>query len=216
MRSTYVLTLYVFVMLVLLTSLLWYMRNEHFTSSDFYDKYYDIVSVPIDFYSSTTGTVLPETHYAAEVNDRFFIDAFDEEKKRFEEIGKTIPDNGGQETVEKATRSRLLKVINNYVLKMLNMRLDSSEKYLFNMVYSNLGQSLLWEKDSMYLSWSNHVLYRDTKVYGVSLSLFTMYDAAQNSVYTMGYKLNGFIFEDKLSDFIPSNLETNVLAPAYS
>lgn len=191
------------VLLILILFFLSHYKKEEFTVNDFYDKYLNTVSVPSDFYSS--GNTLPEMQYAAEFHDRFFIDTLNDEMKNH----VAIPYSSANEITEKDLIAKLKKRIDNYITTLLNKKLDSNESYVFNVVYSQFEDGLKWETENIYLVHSKHVLYRDTKVYGVSIHLTTVHDGNTGSIRLLNYKLDGYIFEDKISDYYPANLIDN-------
>lgn len=192
--------LYLFILLLILVILLSLLTTrENFTLNDFYDKYSELVWVPTDFYSSTE---IPASYYGAEMNDRFFIDTLDKNKKTFNLEGLS------NKVIDQNKKQQILNRTNSYLLKILNSQLQNIEKYIFNMVYSKIINCDMYDS-GYYRVDSLHVVYRDTKIYGVSIKITTIHSLDSSNILLTGYKLNGYVFEDKITDYIPKNLIDN-------
>jgi len=248
---TAVVVFLVFCLLLAIMAALRMFTTDHFTMKSSYDIDYNVMTVPVDFYQTpgSDANLLPKTHYAAEFNDRFFMDAFEIDKKRTIDEVQRIPEGKGEPVTDKGVITRLLQGVNAHILNVLNRKLDSNEKYMFNMVYAKVVEVMTWKDKGMFLLYTKHVVHRDTKVYGVSFSLYTLLDSkyfasgiTQETITTtiphnvpinplgngssigtgtgtgachiIGYKVEGYIFEDKLSEYTPMNLEDEIYAPA--
>jgi hypothetical protein len=82
------------------------------------------------------------------------------------------------------------------------------EKFLFSNVYSEktLAKIIV---DGVFVLKSKHIIYRDTKIYGVSISITTIHSLVDNSIHLIDFELYGYVFEDKINAFEPSNLIDN-------
>lgn len=168
--------------------------------NDYYDKYEGDLSVNPSFYDNSL--VLPETHYLFEMNDRFFINALNSVKVESElypikKMGKLLS------TIE---REQLLKKIDTYLLNLLNSKLPSTEKFIYNSINSNIQEAIEYNKSI--IANTNHIVYRDTKAYGESITLTTLYEK-DKITGILNYKFNGLIFEDKIQSYQPVNLDDN-------
>jgi hypothetical protein len=104
----------------------------------------------------------------------------------------------------------LLQQIDAYLLKLLNSKLASDEIYMFHTVFSETTDITRFEESGEYVVSSNHLIYRDTKIYGVSISLKTVVDGKTGKVSLLSYTLNGYVFEDKITEYQPNNLVEDV------
>ena len=113
---------------------------------------------------------LPSTHFAAEMPLEFF-------------------DNIVKELV-----GREIIKVEDTLIDELNKKLPSGEKHKFKIVYA---EHLF--KSQPLISTTHCVVYRNTKMYGVSITI----EHVTNTIITA--KVNGFIFEDQLqSTFSPA------------
>lgn len=178
--------------------------DEQFTINDYYSKYYQDMAVPQEFYSSNLGA-LPKQHYVAEVNDRFVMDTLNKYK---------VVDGEGYAKgntiffMKENVKQQLLKKINMFLTSALNGGLSSDEKFYFANVFSQI-QKVSRESLEVVVIESNHLVYRDTKLYGISISLVTRFNMRTNKISLLTYKLNGYVFEDKISNLTPMNLFDN-------
>jgi len=197
------LTFVIFLIILILNIYVFSLINnkcERFIN-DYYDRYVETISVPADFYN--IGAVMPETHYAVEMNDRFFIDTLNK-NKTITSIGyKLSPDLTNKKMI-----SSILSRTNNYLVDILNKEMPLDEKILFSNVFSEkeIAKTIV---DGVFLIKSKHIIYRDTKMYGVSLSITTIHSLLDNSIHLIDFDLYGFVFEDKINTYEPSNLIDN-------
>lgn len=175
-------------------------RYEKFTINDFYDKYLTIIPIPVDFYNITAK--LSKNHYAFEMNDRFFLDTFNEQIKtsNIKDSDLILLEN------DKHTTEKLLQRTNDMTLRVLNAKLINKEKFLFNVVYSQVSKMSRVNNTDNIVMESNHIIYRDTKMYAVSIRLITLHLPNTSKVSIIAFTLNGYVFEDKLTDYTPINL----------
>lgn len=206
MRCILIISILVFIITIMI-NIMFYKKKEGFIT-DYYDKYFNDLSIPTKFYE-TSAEFANKTHYAVEMNDRFFIDVLDKEKNI---LFKPPTIEHKAILVNKDLKTKMLKNNNKYLVRILNSELfknSSNEKYIFTNVFSKVKELYqgYWENGSCIITVSEHILYRDTKIYGVSLNITTLYDIINNTTYIIDYTLNGFIFEDRIkSNVYPSNL----------
>jgi hypothetical protein len=195
-----------FVFIIFLTILLLniyvlnYKKNNESFINDYYDKYISTVSVPTDFYNILE---LPKTHYAVEMHDRFFLDTLEKNKTK-----TSISYIKKDDIDDNILISSILNRTNKYVVDILNKDLPQDERFLFSNIHSEkiLAKKLI--KD-VYVLKSRHIIYRDTKIYGVSLSLTTLHSFVDKDIKLIDYNLYGYVFEDKINKIEPSNLIDN-------
>jgi hypothetical protein len=175
-------------------------KKENFIN-DYYNKYIETITVPSDFYNMSA--ILPNHHYAAEFNDRFFIDTLNKNK-----IISSIAYNKNQNLKDKKMIESILIRANNYLVNILNKEMPLDEKFLFSNIYSEnvLAKIII---NGVFIIKSKHIIYRETKIYGISLSITTIHSLLDNSIHLLDFELYGFIFEDKVNAFEPSNLIDN-------
>lgn len=169
--------------------------------NDFYDRYFETITVPTDFYNISAK--LNDNHYAIELKDRFFIDTLNK--------NKTITSLGyvkSPDLTDEKMISSILNRSNNYLVNILNKEMPLDEKFLFSNIYSEktLAKIIV---DGVFVLKSKHIIYRDTKIYGVSISITTIHSLVDNSIYLIDFELYGYVFEDKINAIEPSNLIDN-------
>lgn len=175
--------------------------------TDYYDKYFNDISVPTKFYEVSAEFAFPQ-HYAIEMHDRFFIDTLDNEKNKL----ANVDDKYIEDISDNNIKEELHKRVDKYLIDLLNTKLfeiSSDEKFIFSNIYSKITNAYqaIWTKGNCMVVTSNHIIYRDTKVYGVSLTITTLHNIKDGSIYLTDYNMNGFIFEDKIKNNVyPSNL----------
>lgn len=185
------------------------LKKEHFIT-DYYDKYFNDISIPTTFYENS-ARFENSNHYAVEMQDRFFIDILEEEKKKLSKPNEKYIAT----LINKELKSKVLKQINKYIIDLLNdelFKISSNEQHIFTNVFSKVNEmyQAIWSNGNCIIVITDHIIYRDTKMYGVSLTLKTLYNIKDNTKYLLDYKLNGFVFEDKVKNNIyPSNLIEN-------
>ena len=167
---------------------------ETFAINDYYDRYLNDISVPVDFYS--------QTKYAygfkkIEMNDRFFMDTL---KKASEPsaLDGIVP----AKTTQKIPGG-LSDRANALLVSSLNQALPSGESKIFAVAYSRIVNATPYE-DNMWLIESEHVIHRDGKVYGAGLSAKTLH--SQNNTKLISFDLKGFILDDRIDSYQPSNI----------
>ncbi len=196
--------LIVIVCLLILIVIVNFKYNTETFITDYYDKYFNDISIPTDFYETSAQFAFPK-HYAAEMHDKFFIDALESEKEKIDE--KFISND-----VEEKVKSELYDRVNKFLVELLNKKLfqvSSDEKYIFSNIFSKITNiyQAIWSKGNCIVVTSEHIIYRDTKVYGASITITTLHNIKDGSIHLIDYKLNGFIFEDRIKNTIyPSNL----------
>ena len=175
--------------MIIISSL--FVRKEHFEINDFYSRYINDISVPQDFYSQTKYA---QNYKFVEFNDRFFTDVLNKNTQSIN-IEGTAKINKPPEYLMKLTEEYLLKIFNSGI----------KENNLFMIIQSIL--KYVSQKDDKYILNSQHVIYRDSKIYGAAIELTTLHE--NYKVTIIKSKLLGFIFQDRLNPIQPSNLITN-------
>jgi len=175
-------------------------KNENFIN-DYYSKYFETITVPTEFYN--ISAILPKTNYAFELKDRFFIDTLNK--------NKTITSLGYIKSPDLIDEKMILSILNrsnNFLVDILNKEMPCDEKFLFSNVYSEktLAKIIV---NGVFVLKSKHIIYRDTKIYGVSISITTIHSLVDNSIHLIDFELYGYVFEDKINAFEPSNLIDN-------
>ncbi len=182
--------LYWILLFIIILSCL-FARKEHFEINDFYSRYINDISVPQDFYSQTKYA---NNYKFVEFSDEFFTDV----------LKKNTKDIELEETTKvKKYPPYLLQLTNENLLKILNAEIK--ENNLFSVIQSIIRD--VSQKDSKYILNSQHVVYRDSKIYGAAIELTTLHE--NYKVTIIKSKLLGFIFQDRLNPIQPSNLITN-------
>lgn len=157
-----------------------------------------LLSVPTSFYEQGTSK-MPSTHYAFEFNDRFFLDALTSvvQKTNLKGMPTQISKKMG-EKVQMRTRQLLIDT--------LNQKLGSGEVFLFNTVFDQITNVEVVQDPLVFKVRTEHILYRDTKVYGVGLWLESLHDPTSSKVTITDFGIMGYVFEDRLNNIVPSNL----------
>jgi hypothetical protein len=173
---------------------------ENFTINDYYDKYFNAITIPTDFYNISK---LPKKQYAYEMHDRFFLDTLEKNK-----TDTSISFNDKDDINNSKLILSMLNRTNKYIVDILNKDLPLDERFLFANIFSEkiLAKKLI---DEVYVLKTNHIIYRDTKIYGVSLTITTIHSFVDKGIKLIDYKLDGYVFEDKLNPIQPSNLIDN-------
>lgn len=165
--------------------------------------YLDILSVPTEFYGQTKTM---HNFTLAEFNDRFFKEALEAsiqkiDENAFEDESNNPPKN-------------LLERTDDGLSRALNDRLPSGETQLFAVSLS-FAESIRSIKKDRYVLQSRHIVHRDGRIYGADVILKTLH-APNQAVKIIGYKLNGFVFEDRIDGAKPSNLFESDAHAMYS
>jgi hypothetical protein len=164
---------------------------EHFEINDFYSRYLQDISVPSDFYSQPKYA----TNYKfVEFNDKFFTDVLTKNTQNSDIIG----------TITNKYPDYLLQSIEKHLLKIFNSELKDDTN-LFVILESNIKDVKV--SDNKYIINSQHVVYRESKIYGAAIELSTLYD--KDNITIIKSKLLGFIFQDRLNPIQPSNLASD-------
>lgn len=174
-------------------------RKEHFMINDFYSRYMNDIAVPSQFYSQpsyATGFT------KVELRDQFFEDALREN------LDSTQSDVMYMQEIKKYP-DYLQAKCEEYLAKILNAKLPSSDTSLFAVVQSNVIS--VKKNDNRYMVESQHVIHRDGKIYGAGIYMATLH--VEGVVYLKKYKLLGFIFEDRVRSQQPYNLDPNTEQP---
>ena len=180
------------------------LTRERFTINDFYDKHYDDISVPTQFYE-ITAQVVPN-HYTIEMHDRFFLDNLDKEKAKYPKDASVVV---LKEDVEASVTLSIQERCGSHLRNLLNDNLPSGETFLFRSIYDMVDSvdKGIWRDGICYIATTRHLLYRDTKIYGVAINMTTLHDKLSGNIYLSNYNLVGFVFQDKIDGAIePTNL----------
>jgi hypothetical protein len=167
---------------------------ETFAINDYYDRYLNDISVPVGFYS--------QTKYASgfkkiEMNDRFFLDTLSKASV------PSLLDGMVPEKKDKKQPGGLIERTNALLVGVLNQALPSGESKIFAAAYSRIVKATPYE-DNRWLIESEHIIHRDGKVYGASLSAKTLHN--QDSTDLVSFDLKGFVLDDRIDSYEPSNL----------
>lgn len=160
-----------------------------------------LLSVPTSFYDQATNE-MPSTHYAYEFNDRFFLDALTSV------VEKTTL-KGESTQISKKMGEKIQKRTTQLLLDTLNQKLGSTEVFLFNSVFEQITNVEVVQDPFVFKVRTEHILYRDTKVYGVGIWLESLHDPTSNKVTITDFGIMGYVFEDRLNNIVPSNLLTD-------
>lgn len=172
-------------------------RYETFEINDYYSRYLNDISVPSEFYFQGKVAQGLKTF---ELKDKFFIDALESN------LNKDVMSNQVEDTEKVNIPSDALDGINKYLEKILNARLPSEDTSLFATVFGEITSAKSYKTNST-LYTSRHIVHRDGKVYGASIEMSTF--VTRDNIYLVGYKLIGFVFNDKLDNQQPYNLDQN-------
>lgn len=120
--------------------------------------------------------------YLWENNKQWFIDIL--EKNKNKTIKSTVLLN--EENIDSRN-------IGEYLIK------DIFENQ-FDIVKSRTikANSSIWDNGLCYIVYSNHVIHRENKMYGIEIELYTLQDKKTNNIYIIDYNFLGFIMEDQL------------------
>lgn len=186
-------------LLIVIIACALFPRKEEFTINDFYDRYMNDISVPAQFYSQpsyATGFT------KVEFRDQFFIDAL------AENLDTEHSPLMYMEEVKKYPSFLLLKC-EEFLAKILNAKLPSSETSLFAVVKSNVMS--VKKRSNVYMVESKHVVHREGKIYGAGIWMTTLH--IDGKIHLKKYDLLGFIFEDKIRSEDPYNLDQSSQQP---
>jgi hypothetical protein len=138
------------------------------------------------------------------MRDRFFLDALEAQKRSYK-----YPVQNITVVTDANLQNRLLERTDKFLTDILNTKLGSDEIYYFHTVYSRIKSANVLETSKTFEVTSDHIVYRDTKIYGVSISLKTVHSLATTDIMMTEYSINGYVFEDKITDYQPQNLVDN-------
>jgi hypothetical protein len=165
-----------------------------------------LLSVPTSFYEQGTDR-MPANQYSYEFNDRFFLDALSSMVIAQEKTN--VPDQPTQ--ISSAMAAKLLKRTSTFLVDVLNRRLTSNEVFLFNPIMNQITHaSVIISDPLMFKIRTEHIVYRDTKLYGVGLWLETLHDPNKSNIKLTDFGLMGYVFEDRMTNVVPSNVLENV------
>lgn len=170
-----------------------------FTPNESYIDYKDYMSIPTSAYETigSNSDDISKKKYYVEFKDDFFESALKSAKypQPFDETGYSI--------VNKDLDNIKLKV-SQVIEKILNAKLPIEECNLFNIVNIKI-KSLYKKNDNKYIVEAVSLVHRLNKVYGLDLYTKTYHSYDSNAL--LDYKINGFVFEDKIyGDVLPSNV----------
>lgn len=213
-------------------------NTEYFDNNDKYnnDKYIDTIAVPAEFYMTSK---LPETHYAYEMDDIFFTNTLNNKKINITNIDITNKINIGNK-IDMSIKKNLLNETNLYLCYIFNKELSKDQTFYFKNINSEIIDIYEINISNNYIILkSKHIIYRDTKLYGISISLTTLHsnylkindnnniyknienkndvednnidiqDNKNSNIMITDFKVNGFIFEDKINAYNTKNLINN-------
>ena len=176
--------------------------------------YYKTVATPANFYE--VSAQLPEHHYAKEMPTSFFTNILDTEKSKSASSILHINDKASS-VKDRALEQRCLQNTDMYLTDLFNNSLFN-KKFLFKLIKSDVESSHtgVYDNKPCIMLESSHILYRETKMYGVSISTTTCHllsdliqagsQGQMQGLALIDYTLNGFVFEDKIFSKEPSNL----------
>jgi hypothetical protein len=120
--------------------------------------------------------------YLWENNKQWFIDIL--EKNKNKTIKSTVLLN--EENIDSRN-------IGEYLVKDIF-------KNQFDIIKSRTikANSSIWDNGLCYIVYSNHVIHRENKMYGIEIELYTLQDKKTNKIYLIDYNFLGFIMEDQL------------------
>jgi hypothetical protein len=169
--------------------------KERFTINDYYSRYFNDIAVPVGMYSQSSYA---QGLKMVEMNDRFFMDTLNKSKNPSRSFV-------GGETPQVQPTERTLNLTNKFIEKILNAALPPNTPTLFAVRHGSIRD--MRRKDNVLYVVSDHVVYREGKIYGAALRLKTVHD--NDTIDLVDFSLVGFIYQDKIIDTMPSNLETS-------
>lgn len=167
-------------------------------SNKYYYDYININTLPSSVYDEMT---ISNTQFSIEYNTQFFIDILNANKKTISTSYLNYKD-------EILNDNSILFNINDFIKNIFNKDLPSIEQYYFKNIYSTIN-FIKKINANLFIIQSRHVLYRDTKLYGISLTITTQYNTSDISIILIDYIIDGFIFQDKLNNTEPYSLIDN-------
>lgn len=182
-----------FALLIVIIICAFFPLREHFMINDFYSRYMNDIAVPAQFYS--------QPYYATgftkvELRDQFFEDVLRQN------LDTTQSPLMYMEEVKKYPDYLLVRC-EQFLQKILNAKLPSSDTTLFAIVKSNVIS--VKKRNNVFMVESQHVVHRDGKIYGAGIYIITLH--INGNVYLKKYNLLGFIFEDRITTEQPYNLD---------
>lgn len=136
-----------------------------------------------------------------EFNDRFFLNTLTTAKST-----NAIDEKGWILVPTSEITDTQKKGVCDYIEGTLNRALHPNDPNLFHVVQFE-AESLKHSQDKKLWTIQSRVLvHRTGKAYGASLALHTLHDVPNAQTSLVGFKMIGFVFEDKVSDDVrPGN-----------
>lgn len=165
-----------------------------------YNKY-QFLTIPSSAYDNLN---INPNKYFYEFKDQFFIDILNKNKsqKNFE------INNFKNSKLSIQQKQQLEKIIKKYIENILNKEIkkDNNLFYVYRFIINEIKNN-----NNLYLVNSSLILYRNSKIYGISLKIDTLHTINIEKIELINYDLLGFIFEDKLHSnlTLPKNIYTN-------
>ena len=174
--------------------------QEHYFSPE----YSDMLSVPASAYSSLSDDdTTYEKRYFLEFNDRFFHQTL------LSALSSQKTDYSDWQESKGYDKENVRYRVSQHIEDILNRALPSWESDLFTVVKNDVQRVYKSDDNGLYVVKSKLLMHRNQKLYGVSLETTTLHDRVNYTSVLLEYKINGFVFEDKLDDVMPANYETD-------
>lgn len=173
-------------------------------SNEKYIDYKDYMSIPASAYEmigADNGDMAKKKYYV-EFKDSFFETALKTAK-----YSQKFDDTDYKISQLQQNRKDIELKVSQVIEKALNNKLPIEESNLFNIVKIQIKAIYKKEnsKQNEFIVESISLVHRLNKVYG--LDLYTKTHHSYDSNTLLDYKINGFVFEDKLyGDVLPSNM----------
>lgn len=171
------------------------------------DYNYKLLTIPSSAYNNLN---INPNKYFYEFKDKFFINILNKNKST-QQINKN---NFKNINLSIKQRYELEKIIKKYIENIFNKELEQYDDNLFYVYRFIINETKVF--NDIYLVNTSLILYRNNKIYGVSIKLDTLHKINSEELKLYDFDLMGFIFEDKMfSEFtLPNNVYTNIYQDA--
>ncbi len=190
--------IFILILLIIILLLILHLLNK---KEPYIDYNYTLLTIPSSAYDNLN---INPNKYFYEFKDQFFINVLNENKsqKNFE------INNFKNSKLSIQQKQQLEKIIKKYIENILNKEIkkDNNLFYVYRFIINDIKNN-----NNLYLVNSSLILYRNNKIYGISLKINTIHTINTEEIELKDYDLLGFIFEDKLhtNSTLPKNIYTN-------
>lgn len=116
-----------------------------------------------------------------------------------------------------------IKINESVLLNEVKYDLNNINKFLLTDVFPEFkiskskllkANESIYENGLCYIVLSNHLLFRDDKLYGIEIELYSFHDKKTNKISVINYKFVNYIIQDKIYD-LESHFDSNYICNYY-